>query len=756
MPDSFCLAENGYLYVANGVERILRWDGLSRQAEPAGTDPPSSALTVSGSGSGSIVGDYYAYSRYVTRDGLVSNLSPIATVYSAYSSTGTVTAITQATPMVVTTSSAHGLTTGATVLISGAGGSTSANSSWTITVVSTTKFSLDDSVAPTKAYTGGATWKSGVLTIAYSSVPVPTDPKVTRKQILRNTAGQTSTFYVDVDSEALSQTSFSSTRSDSSLSAQTAVPLLNTDGSLSANRHTIPPNHKCYLASHLGRMFAAGEVTYSEGAVSVSEGSTTVTGIGTEWTEEMAGRFLYVSGSDLKYEIDTVTESTQTITLLDPFQGSSDAYAEYAIRPAPAERRLIYYSEALLPESWPATNAISIQDDNDEITGLLVSGSFIYILERRHIYRFTFQTDPGADGYVFLSAASRGCINNRCHVQVDGTTYMLDEQGVHAFDGGRASTGISDQIQDLFRDGDRNFRINWNASRWFHAVLYPTEHTVRWFVALSGSYLPRHALCYQYELKRWWIEEFSVHVGSSTEARPEAGRPATYLGVSARRVLLSGEDELDGPDPTACTMRGTATARTPCSLTDSAATFTSANLVGHPVTIVDGTGKGQTRTIIAATSTVLTVDRPWIELPSITSGTRSTYQIGGANYLARFGWFRWVMDENHAARRVEVVFEPLVDSVGLLTLRLYRDRIRTPITWHTPYASRDASGVRSERSNDDLVCDLSKEIGHVQKRMDRQKDHYLDAARWVCPELTGVSGPERVTFYEVTLDGTAK
>ncbi len=763
MPDSFALSENGKLYVANGVERMLRWDGLAGQAELAGVDPPLTGVTVGGSGVGGIVGDYYAYVRFVTKDNEFSNLSPISTVYTPSSSMGTITDITQATPMVVTVASAHNLLDDAVVKIAGVGGATTANSTWTVTVVSATSFSLNDSVAPTRAYNGGGTFTAGVSTIAYTAVPVPTDPKVTKKQILRNTDGQTTTFYVDVESEALLSTSLSSTRLDSELSVQTSVPILNSDGSLNANRFTVPPNHKAFLANHLGRMFAAGEVTYSEGAVKVTAGSTTVTGIGTEWTEEMGDRFLYVSGADLKYEIDSVSESAQTLTLLSPYQGVDNAYAEYAIRPAPAERRLVYYSEATLPDAWPAVNALSVQDDNDDITGLMVSGSFLYILERRHIYRFTFQADPAVDGYVFLSAPSRGVINNRCWVQVNGTTYMLDEQGVHAFDGGRESESVSDAIQEIFRDDDRYFRINWAASRWFHAVLYPTQHTVRWFVALSGSYLPRHALCYQYELKRWWVEEFSVPVGSSAQAFPEAGRPVVYLGTSGRRILLHGETELDGPDPSACTLRGTVTSSTLMSLTDSAAGFTSANTVGHPVSIYDGPGKGQTRLIVAVSgTTTVTLDRPWAEMPgtSPTSGNTSKYQIGGVNWLARFGWFRYVQDEGSNARQVEVVFEPLESLSDTLkpqgTLRLYRDRQKNAIAYRTPYDFRDTHAVRSERDSADLAFDLSNEVGMAMKKMDGHKDSYFQATRWVAPEVSGVSGDERVRLYEITLDGVVE
>lgn len=65
-----------------------------------------------------------------------------------------ITAATNATPIAVTTVSAHGWTTGTVVRIVGALGNTAANGQWTITVTSTTSFTLNTSVG-NGSYTGG-------------------------------------------------------------------------------------------------------------------------------------------------------------------------------------------------------------------------------------------------------------------------------------------------------------------------------------------------------------------------------------------------------------------------------------------------------------------------------------------------------------------------------------------------------------------------------------------------------------------------
>src|ERR1019366_8770390 len=140
----------------------------------------------------------------------------------------------------------------------------------------------------------------------------------------------------------------------------------------------------------------------------------------------------------------------------------------YSIGPAPAEARLLYYTMPGEAESWPVINALSLQEDGDSITGLMEMGSFLFILEARHTYRFTFQSDPAVDGFIFLSA-NRGCVNNRCWVIAEGTCYMMDYSGIHGFDGSSSNT-VSDPIQHLWRSESAGPQINWTASELFFCV----------------------------------------------------------------------------------------------------------------------------------------------------------------------------------------------------------------------------------------------------------------------------------------------
>lgn len=69
-------------------------------------------------------------------------------------SSKTITAATNASPIVITTSASHGFNTGDSIIIDSVAGNTAANGTFVITKVDATSFSLDDS-------TGNGAWTSG-------------------------------------------------------------------------------------------------------------------------------------------------------------------------------------------------------------------------------------------------------------------------------------------------------------------------------------------------------------------------------------------------------------------------------------------------------------------------------------------------------------------------------------------------------------------------------------------------------------------
>lgn len=744
-PASYAETPSGLILIANGLDPMVRWDASSGTAASAGVLTPASAISFGGVNVGTIIGKRTAFVRFIDRFGNLSNLSPVSNEIDCgrdqlidamqYGAGGA--------PQVV--SLGHGLATGERVIIDGVTGPgfSIANGQWTITVVNADVFTLNGVKLPTSGnqWQGGGRWVMGIQTLGYQAVPVPAEAKVVRRQLLRNLAGDTSTYYVDIDTTDLTSTTFLSTADDETLSGGLAVPLFFDDDLPSANRYGPPPAHKAVVCSHLGRIFAGSDVTVNDGHCEVALDSDQVQGVGTNWPASLAGRMLFVVGASRSYEIESVDVAGQVLTLLDPYADGSDAFGEYAIRPAPAERRFIYYTEPQLPEAWPEWNVISLPEDSDDVVGLMEMSSFLYILEQRHIYKFTFQSDPGTDGFLFRTT-NRGCLNDRCWALVEDRAYLLDEIGIHTFDG-QDSQPISTPIQNLFRQGESpGLQINWDADqRFWHAAHDPTRETIRWFVAMTGQSYPRHAISYNYRIQRWWIEEYQTAITASTVAT--IGYRRSLVGSEARRIFCLNEGFCDGVDP-ASAIRGNVTSSGPFTLTDSANQFPT-NLGGASVAIARGPAAGQARQITESSSDTLTIDRPWEILP----GPGDVYQVGGVLWQWQSGWFRLLDDEADNARDLELVYQPLKNPANV-NVNLFFNHSEEPRTWRYTQVQ---DGISTVDGSPDIDVDLTTRSGYAMQRMTGHKDYYASGDRHVSVAMSGVQATELVRVYSVTING---
>ncbi len=759
--DTIVEEPSGNMLWANGIDKMLRFTPYNATLETAGVAAPTSACFLAGSGVGAIVGTFYAYVRFVDRDGQFSTLSPISNVYTPAVSVAAISNVTNASPMVVTTTTAHGLSGGQIVSIDGVMGTTAANNFWTAIVLTTTTFQLVNSDGTNSVgngvYNSGGTATTGVASIKYLNVPIPTEGKVTRRQILRNKDGETSVFYIDIDTTDLTSATFTS--NTPSLSLGNPVALFDTDGQTLVDK-TPPPNYKKFIAHCLGRMFAAGIEPYSEGAVSVTTGSATVTGIGTEWGRlTFPGRALNVVGGDQSYTILSV-ESSTSLTLSQAYAGSTDAYAYYSIlpqNPIPSQnfnydRRAIYWSEPGQPEAWPVTNQDVLEEDPGagEITGLMVMGPYLFIWAENRIYQFSFVNDPLTDGYT-TKAARRGCVNNRCWVQTEDNCYALDYRGIHLFSGNDDNAIGSVEIQDLFRvrQGGK-YKINWAQKRNFHAVFDPGDAIIRWFVVMSGDTYPRHALCYSVRMRRWWIEEYVFPIGAACVGRL-GGKPQVFYGSTANRILAGGTSTLDGLDPNSGTVYSTVTSAGIDWLKDTTATFPASNVVNSPITIVQGTGKGQVRRIVSVSGSQINVSMPW----STSLDTSSQYQIGGVNWTWKSGWTRYLPSENNDVRSIAIQFKPTASYSGMYA-RTYQDFSESAQTYATTVDALSSQNGMACLTGDpatDLAIDSTKANGYVKTRMDASSDPGSDAPHFFALEIGGTTNADPVNLRGAQIEG---
>lgn len=580
-------------------------------------------------------------------------------------------------------------------------------------------------------------------TLLYSTVPIPAQGKVVRRQILRNTNGNFTTFYVDIDTTNLSDTTFTSNQPDSSLSLNTAVPVSQ------AFLNGPPPSNKAVMVNHKGRIFAAVEVIYRLGHVKTTNGSDTVLGFGTDWSSAMTSKQFFVVGDGGPgYEISTInpTVQPQVMVLTENYEGTSNTFAKYTIVSPPAFMRSVDYSEAGLPESWPATNSFTVQETNDEITGLLSLDGYLFILERGHVHRLSFNSDP-SDATSFLSKVlDRGCINQRCWVQVESEAYMLDQAGIHVFNG-QTSVDVGVPIQDVFRRNPTfGQSINWNASRWFHAAHSPDEQVIRFYVAIGDAKFPRHALAFNYRQKRWWEEELAVDAGDSCTGHDTSLRLACFVGSECNRVIAIGAGFLDGPQ-TNGTVRGDVTEADHQSFSDSAAVYAS-DFEGTPVAIVRGKGKGQLRIVTGddtANAGRLLVEMPWTTTPDDTS----VYQLGGFTWDWRSTTLRWQTSEQEKNRRFSLLFQPItIDSrtdVHFLNDRLF--------TEDTIGYSRTEDGLGVTEGRTYVQINHSQRNGYVQVMRPSAAWDMENPCRFVTVEMAGFNCAAAQRIFEIDIDG---
>lgn len=753
MPNSIAQAPDGTVYIASGYDPVLRWRGDHALAEKAGVVAPTSKVVMTPSGNGQIVGTFYAYLRYVDREGNYSNLSTISAKTVVSGNSGDVAGATNAVPIVITTAN-HGLSTGDQIIVSNVAGNTNANGTFKVTSLNADTFSLQTldgvNVAGNSAYTGGGSWISGSNKITYSGLDVPQDEQIERRQILRNASGNLATFYVDVDTYDLTSTSIESYRADSSLTGQTAVPLFDGSGvDLAVSRFGIPPNDLHSMLHVNGRMFFVGDTQYSQGAVSVTFGSKTVTGVGTEWKAVFSGRVLHVDGVD-GVLVESVDVLNQTLTLSDGYPGATAAFAAYRIRSLDDRRRTVAWSEVGIPDAVPAVNALIVNSDQSlgDITGMFRLGSLLYLGEtdRTHVLSFLRNPAPqgaGGDGSVF-HRTYRGMVNQRCVVIVEDMAYLLDHEGVHQF-AGNDDTPISMPIQDIFdRLGVYDFKVRWEHEQNFHAVHDGFQQVIRFFITLGVGRYPQHCLCYAYRTQRWWIEEYPFPITSSVEGEIN-GEPVVFVGSTANRIFVLGQGTLDGVDASdGNTHNGTVTGAAVDSITVSGATFSS-SLVGYPIVITSGTGIGQRRTVRAVSGTTLFVDIPWSRQPDTTS----KFTLGGIQWYWKSRTFRFAPVASENEREVQVNAKT-GHAGGGLRLRMFVNESTTPENWAI---RAEMNGVKTLKGDPNAVFDVTKADGFWTLRFDGARQTNLDGERLVEFQLDGVQGETQQRIYSVRADG---
>ena len=361
--------------------------------------------------------------------------------------------------------------------------------------------------------------------IDYTSIPKPTDIRVTRKVLWRTTDGQTITYYQDTETATTSATVATGTKTDAQLIASTAMRYVTAAGFPNALRFGVPPSHMAVVAHWKNRTWWGVPGEFSEGTATSIATETTINGSNTQW-EGLAGSYFYMGNEQAL--IDSVVNAT-TMVLASAFVASGTG--TYKIIPGSTEWDSVYFSEDGEPESVPASNKIATYADGDRMSGLMPLYGEMFLLKQTHIYRLTTCSDPRLDTQISL-VAERGCVNQRCWTRTEGMAFLMDRNGAYIFNG-NSTQAVSGPVQNYWRD-----TINWSASKWFSVVHDKKRESVMFIVALDSDSKPQHALVFSYRLQQWHLEDYNgSNVGAACEALIDS-KPRVVAGVDTVSCLM--------------------------------------------------------------------------------------------------------------------------------------------------------------------------------------------------------------------------
>jgi len=263
-----------------------------------------------------------------------------------------------------------------------------------------------------------------------------------------------------------------------------------------------------------GRLYGGSlkSATYSTGTISVTQGSTTVTGSGTTWNTLVDAGMLLQVGNDRVYVVEQINSTTQ-LTLRDPYQGGTASGLSYTLDPVykvdvadpyedwdfvcvcanrivVASGTTIKFTEVNNPHTFTnflGTTNLHTLPEGAEIVGLATSGQTVLIFTIRGIYTLDGLALSITDGNgnpqhriqqlssEIVLAGATGLAGSGQQIVVPAT------DGVYLMDGVSQPTRISRPIDRLYRR-----RVS-SGYRLGGAVVYRNHYLLPFLDRFSGD-----------------------------------------------------------------------------------------------------------------------------------------------------------------------------------------------------------------------------------------------------------------------------
>ena len=522
-----------------------------------------------------------------------------------------------------------------------------------------------------------------------------------------------------------------------------------TDNTIIARRFVPPPDDMAYCVMFQDRYFYFGVVNYNVGTVGTGGSATnTLTGSGTAWTTAMIDRYIEIEGQSEAVKITARGSATQ-LTLEKNVTVANGT--KYVIYPEKSRRRTIYYSYQDEPESVPASNAMILQEnsgDDDAIVGAMPYGPYLYIISQRHKYALSYSQDPVKDGSIrYLD--DRGAFNHDCWDYFENEAYLMDDSGCYKFSGSN-SESISEPIHDLFRKDGSGDKVDFTKSANFFVKVDRLKEKVYFFVSFvgdSGNY-PTRALVYNIRRESFDPMHYPIQITAASMVEKD-GQTRLIFSAENEKIYLADEGNTD---VVTSETKGTVSSSTSTTLVDSSKTFVAA-MVGASVYIYEGTGKGQRRTILSASSHTLGV-AAWTTNPDTTS----KYVIGAIEWNWKTGSFPFVESEQTEDREVVLNFDPTTNNQSV-DMRFYYNNDDDPTTFEIAQDLGEA--VKIEYDNrQDVVVHMGKDYDSLQESNGQESFHFdgmtsflAYADHKVAFELRGYSGTDRPKIQSINIKG---
>ena len=308
-----------------------------------------------------------------------------------------------------------------------------------------------------------------------------------------------------------------------------------------------------------------------------------------------------------------------------PATGAS-AIAKYASRMFYTDGVDIFYSKIGFPEAFDPNDYERVnKEDGQNIIGLLaVTEGMLFIFKERSLYSLR-GTDPNSWEIRLVSEAI-GLSGVRAVTALDGVVYWWSQFGPYRWESGSGvqPIGFPDVADEIAAD-------KLAAGQSSNHITDKDVERQRIFFAYTETGQTRNTklLVYNHRLQVWEGTWDPMDIGALGNLPDSTGAPYLHIGNYKGRVFRVWDGASDGAR-TGYTVNGTVTSAGSTTLTDSAASFDTANdgLDELVVLAVNPNGTTQRRIITSSTGTVLTVSPAWSVVPT----TDYTYVIAAPDF----------------------------------------------------------------------------------------------------------------------------